>query len=107
MPGNTPTNQTNETIISNYTYTGFSMNTFTENLGPNFGIDYTSGNVPVTFSSAFGVLFCGVTGIMTGANMSGKNNITFLYFVRQFEESFKKYTSRNLRWSSFYFHIVH
>ncbi|VVC26211.1 SLC12A transporter, C-terminal,Amino acid permease/ SLC12A domain [Cinara cedri] len=71
VPGNTPMNQTNETVLLNYTYTGFSLNTLTANLGPDFGIDYTSGNVAVTFSSAFGVLFCGVTGIMAGANMSG------------------------------------
>lgn len=67
-------NLMNASDLLNYTYTGFSVNTFTENLYPNFGTDYTSGNVPVTFSSAFGVLFCGVTGIMAGANMSGKKN---------------------------------
>lgn len=62
-------NQTNTTILLNYT--GFSLDTFTENLGPNFGFDYTSNNIAVSFSSVFGVLFCGVTGILAGANMSG------------------------------------
>lgn len=69
MPkGNLVVNQTNITVLLNYT--GLSLTTFTENLGPSFGIDYTSKNI-VTFSSVFGVLFCGVTGILAGANMSG------------------------------------
>lgn len=63
-------NQTNVTVLLNYT--GLSLDTLTENLGPSFGKDYTSGNIAVTFSSVFGVLFCGVTGILAGANMSGK-----------------------------------
>lgn len=56
-------------------YTGLSLTTLTENIYPNFGKDYTSGNIDVTFSTAFGVLFCGVTGILAGANMSGKLKI--------------------------------
>lgn len=106
MPAaNTLVNQTNITVLLNYT--GLSLNTLTENLGPSFGEDYTSGNIAVTFSTVFGVLFCGVTGILAGANMSGK--IFYLYtffllklqykyiydiyfcfmlFYRQFEESF-------------------
>ncbi|KAL5241202.1 hypothetical protein ACI65C_008612 [Semiaphis heraclei] len=66
---NTFVNQTNATVLLNYT--GFSLTTFTENLGPKFGNDYTSNNIAVTFSTVFGVLFCGVTGILAGANMSG------------------------------------
>ncbi|XP_050440936.1 solute carrier family 12 member 9 [Adelges cooleyi] len=66
---NTFVNQTNETVFLNYT--GFSLTTLTTNLGPDFGFDYTSSNIAVTFSSVFGVLFCGVTGILAGANMSG------------------------------------
>lgn len=74
-------NQTNTTAMLNYT--GFSLTTFTENLGPSFGRDYTSNNIAVTFSSVFGVLFCGVTGILAGANMSGKKKIFLLvkYFA--------------------------
>lgn len=54
------------------------MTTLTENLGPSFGYDYTSNNMAVTFSSVFGVLFCGVTGILAGANMSGKLRISLI-----------------------------
>ncbi|XP_050545917.1 solute carrier family 12 member 9 [Daktulosphaira vitifoliae] len=60
---------TNHTVLLNYT--GLSLATLTENLNPAFGFDYTSNNIAVTFSSVFGVLFCGVTGILAGANMSG------------------------------------
>jgi len=73
---NTFVNQTNATVLLNYT--GFSLTTFSENLGPRFGNDYTSNNIAVTFSTVFGVLFCGVTGILAGANMSGKKKIFLL-----------------------------
>lgn len=77
MPAaNTFVNQTNATVLLNYT--GFNLTTFSENLGPKFGNDYTSNNISVTFSTVFGVLFCGVTGILAGANMSGKMKILFL-----------------------------
>lgn len=80
MPAaNTFVNQTNATVLLNYT--GFSLTTFTENLGPRFGNDYTSNNIAVTFSTVFGVLFCGVTGILAGANMSGKKKI-FLLIIK-------------------------
>lgn len=69
-------NQTNTTVFLNYT--GLSLTTLSENLGPKFGTDYTSGNIAVTFSSTFGVLFCGVTGILAGANMSGKKIIILI-----------------------------
>ncbi|XP_034097326.1 solute carrier family 12 member 9 [Drosophila albomicans] len=53
-------------------YTGLSATTLKNNLGSNYTQDYTSNNKPVDFSTTFGVLFSGVTGIMAGANMSGE-----------------------------------
>jgi len=75
---NTFVDQRNDTVLLNYT--GLSLTTLTENLGPSFGFDYTSNNIAVYFSSVFGVLFCGVTGILAGANMSGRK-ITCLFFT--------------------------
>ena len=56
--------------LDNLTYTGFSVNTFEENLMPDFVRDYTTGEMQ-TIATVFGVLFNGCTGIMAGANMSG------------------------------------
>ena len=53
-----------------YYYTGFSGNTFVDNLMPNFTVDYTTGK-QADFAVVFGVLFNGCTGIMAGANLSG------------------------------------
>lgn len=61
---------TNNTIFANYTTP--NVHTLEENLRADYGTDYTSGDIPVTFSLVFGVLFSGVTGIMAGANMSGE-----------------------------------
>ncbi|OQV15326.1 Solute carrier family 12 member 9 [Hypsibius exemplaris] len=54
-------------------YTGISSATFHENLLPNWDVDY---NIPsltfVTAPMVFAVLFNGVTGIMSGANVAGE-----------------------------------
>ncbi|EEB14074.1 cation chloride cotransporter, putative [Pediculus humanus corporis] len=64
----------NDTFHVNGTYTGFNLNTLTENLYANYSKDYTSGSnsSAIDFAAVFGVLFSGVTGIMAGANMSGE-----------------------------------
>ncbi|KAF7491715.1 hypothetical protein SSS_10243 [Sarcoptes scabiei] len=57
----------NQTLI----FTGFSIETFMDNLKPGFTIDYTT-DLMTSFALVFGVLFSGVTGIMAGANISGE-----------------------------------
>lgn len=64
----------NSTHLVNGTFTGILAETFKSNLYPDYGQDYTSNGSPVFFSTVFGVLFSGVTGIMAGANMSGMWN---------------------------------
>jgi len=61
----------NSTYSVNGSYTGLLASTLNANLYPDYGKDYTSNGSPVFFSTVFGVLFSGVTGIMAGANMSG------------------------------------
>lgn len=60
----------NITSIANYT--GLSSVTLEENLWPKYSPDYTIDGKLATFAMVFGDLFSGVTGIMAGANMSGK-----------------------------------
>lgn len=62
----------NATYLVNGTYTGLSWTTLRHNLYQNYTFDYTSDGQMTDFATVFGVLFSGVTGIMAGANMSGK-----------------------------------
>jgi len=62
----------NATDHVNGSYTGLLYSTLFNNLYSNYSADYSSGGVMTDFASVFGVLFSGVTGIMAGANMSGK-----------------------------------
>ncbi|XP_064392785.1 solute carrier family 12 member 9-like [Halichondria panicea] len=59
----------NETLLN---YTSWSWNTFLNNLGSNYTIDYTNQAFGVqNFSMVFAVMFNGCSGIMAGANISG------------------------------------
>ncbi len=53
-------------------YTGFSSATMQGNTYANYTIDYTTGET-MDFATVFGVLFSSITGLLAGANMSGKN----------------------------------
>ncbi|KAK3858599.1 hypothetical protein Pcinc_035222 [Petrolisthes cinctipes] len=77
IPSSNP--MVNDTVHPNGTYTGFSSHTLDNNIWPSYYRDYTTCDGDdyascqfVTFALTFGVLFSGVTGIMSGANMSGE-----------------------------------
>ena len=55
-------------------YTGFNLVTWKENIYANYTIDYTTGDM-MNFATVFGILFSSITGLLAGANMSGKNRI--------------------------------
>lgn len=57
--------------VTQLLFTSFNWTTFKGNLLPHFGYDYTTEEL-TAFPVVFGVLFSGVTGIMSGANMSGE-----------------------------------
>ncbi|ELU01652.1 hypothetical protein CAPTEDRAFT_155483 [Capitella teleta] len=65
----------NASISYNHTkcanYTGFSIETFKNNLWADFSVDYIT-DTKMSFAAVFAVLFSSVTGIMNGANMSGE-----------------------------------
>lgn len=52
-------------------YTGFSSATMHANTYANYTIDYTTGET-MDFATVFGVFFSSITGLLAGANMSGR-----------------------------------
>lgn len=74
----------NSTYHVNGSYTGLLTQTLHENLYPDYGKDYTSNGSPVFFSTVFGVLFSGVTGIMAGANMSGNSYLSISIVIKYY-----------------------
>uniref|UniRef100_A0AAR2KKC0 Solute carrier family 12 member 9 n=1 Tax=Pygocentrus nattereri TaxID=42514 RepID=A0AAR2KKC0_PYGNA len=51
-------------------FTGFKAETFFQNLGADYTVDYTTGKM-MSFATVFAVMFNGCTGIMAGSNISG------------------------------------
>ena len=64
---------------ANGTFIGIAEITFAEmeknlkdNWNPKLGFDCSTGSTQVTFFEVFAVLFSGITGVMSGANLSGE-----------------------------------
>lgn len=79
-PTNVPIPKVNSYIYDQYgnngttifgSYTGFSSATMHGNTYGNYTIDYTTGET-MNFATVFGVLFSSITGLLAGANMSGR-----------------------------------
>lgn len=62
----------NKTELLYGKYTGFSSATLSGNIYANYTIDYTTGDT-TNFVTIFGILFSSMTGLLAGANMSGRN----------------------------------
>ncbi len=67
----------NGTITLYGRYTGFSSATMRENIYANYTIDYTTGET-MDFATVFGVFFSSITGLLAGANMSGKRKLILI-----------------------------
>ena len=67
--------QMNLTDLLYTKYTSFSAATLRENIYSNYTIDYTTRET-MNFATVFGILFSSITGLLAGANMSGKERVT-------------------------------